>query len=135
MLPPNLSGGPMNLGDPDDKTLRKAEIEILIPKKLLEKAKKEKCAEEVKAFSDCCSANGIMMTFRCKPQCNTLTKCLEKWCYDEELKNQAKEEYLKERSEYRRTGVRKKFEREPKKPKVDYLAVLGLRKPNSENQM
>lgn len=35
-------------GDPDDKSLRHVETEILIPQKMKEKAKKERCAKEVK---------------------------------------------------------------------------------------
>lgn len=39
---------PCFIGDPDDKTLRKVEEEILIPQKMRDKAKNEKCIEEVK---------------------------------------------------------------------------------------
>lgn len=35
-------------GDPDDKTLRKVEIEVMVPKKMREKTRDEKCIEEVK---------------------------------------------------------------------------------------
>lgn len=35
------------LGDPDDKSLRKVETEILIPKKMRDKAKAENCLSEV----------------------------------------------------------------------------------------
>jgi len=50
VLANHLGGGPHGIGDPDDKSLRKAEVEILIPQKMKAKAKKERCAEEIKGF-------------------------------------------------------------------------------------
>jgi len=38
-------------GDPLDRSLRKVEIDILIPKKMREKARDEKCSEEVNGKS------------------------------------------------------------------------------------
>lgn len=35
-------------GDPDDKTLRKVEIDVMIPKKMRDRTRDEKCTEEVK---------------------------------------------------------------------------------------
>jgi len=35
-------------GDPDDRSLRKVEEQVLIPKIMRERAKAEKCVEEVK---------------------------------------------------------------------------------------
>lgn len=105
MLPPSQAGGPKGLGDPDDKTLRKVELEVLIPKLIREKTKKEKCIEEGQAFTECCKASGFWMFLKCRPQTNTLNKCLQEWYNDEELKKQCTEEYLQERSEYRRTGL------------------------------
>ncbi|XP_068084686.1 uncharacterized protein [Anabrus simplex] len=48
VLPKKFGGGPHGLGDPEDRTLRKVEIEVLIPKKMRDKAKAEKCVDEVK---------------------------------------------------------------------------------------
>lgn len=41
----NYSGGPHGLGDPNNKSLRKAELNVLIPKKMREEAGK-KCFKE-----------------------------------------------------------------------------------------
>jgi hypothetical protein len=41
-------------GHPDDKSLRKVETEVLIPKIMRDRAKAEKCVPEVKAFEECC---------------------------------------------------------------------------------
>lgn len=111
MLPPTAAGGPHNLGDPDDKTLRKVEREILIPKKLRDRTRLEKCVEEVQIFSECCKAAGLLMSWKCKSQTNAMNSCLERWYHDEKFKEECKQQYLQERSEYRRTGIKKKFRR------------------------
>lgn len=104
----------LNAGDPDDISLRKVEIEVMIPKKMRDIAKREKCIEEVKSFSECCKDNSVFMVFSCRKENAALKECLSKWYQDEEFKNRCKNEYLNERSEYRRTGVSKqKTERLP----------------------
>lgn len=111
MLPPNVSGGPHNLGDPEDRTLRKVEKDIMIPMKMRDKAKKEKCFAEGKSFTECCKDARFWMVWKCKSETATLTNCLENWYKDEEFKRQCTEEYLEERSEYRRTGIKQKQKR------------------------
>jgi COX assembly protein 1 len=49
-------------GDPLDRTLRHVEIEVLIPKKMREKAKDEKCAEEVKGNIQKCAYSNMSIT-------------------------------------------------------------------------
>ncbi|KAL3274116.1 hypothetical protein HHI36_015530 [Cryptolaemus montrouzieri] len=105
-IAPKYGGGPQGLGDPDDLFLRKVEREILIPQKMRDKAKEEKCAEEVKRFTECCANNSILMVYKCREENTSLKSCLAKWYNDEGFKNLCKEEYLRERSEYRRTGVK-----------------------------
>lgn len=39
--------GSLRIGDPDDRSLRKVETEIMIPKIMREKAKTEKCTRQV----------------------------------------------------------------------------------------
>uniref|UniRef100_T1JIQ4 COX assembly mitochondrial protein n=1 Tax=Strigamia maritima TaxID=126957 RepID=T1JIQ4_STRMM len=109
VLPDKYSAGPHGVGDPDDKTLRKVEIEILIPKKMREKSRAEKCPELVKAFGDCCLANGASMIVLCRKENAALKECLTKWYQNEEFKQICTEEYLRERSEYRRSGIKKSY--------------------------
>lgn len=80
----------------------------MIPKKMRDKAKEEKCIEEVKQFSECCKDNSIFMVVKCRKENAALKECLTKWYGDEDFKNLCKEEYLNERSEFRRTGIRRK---------------------------
>lgn len=94
-------------GDPDDKTLRKVESEILIPKIMRDRAKAEKCIPQVQAFESCCKDSGVKMVWTCRKPNSELKECLTKWYKDEPFKDECKQIYLAERSEYRRTGVKK----------------------------
>ncbi|XP_064090413.1 COX assembly mitochondrial protein homolog [Macrobrachium nipponense] len=102
------TGGPHGLGDPDDKSLRKVELEVMIPKKMRDIARAEKCSKEVEEFTLCCKDSKLSMFYTCRKENTALWGCLEKWYKDEEFKEQCKIEYLAERSEYRRTGMTRK---------------------------
>ncbi|KAK3580230.1 hypothetical protein CHS0354_012758 [Potamilus streckersoni] len=110
VLPSNLAGGPHGLGDPDDKTLRKVETEISIPQKMKKKAK-ENCQEVVQAFEKCGKDSGLLLPFKCRPYAKALERCLLGWYENEDFKEKCKLEYLEERSEYRRTGIKQKTKR------------------------
>ncbi|XP_066587195.1 COX assembly mitochondrial protein homolog isoform X2 [Prorops nasuta] len=105
----SCSGGPQGLGDPNDTSLRKVEIEILIPKIMRDRSRAEKCAEELKVFSECGKKAGLLLTFKCKKECAAFNECSAKWYTNEEFKEECKQQYLKERAEYRRTGITKKM--------------------------
>lgn len=111
------TGGPYGLGDPDDKSLRKVETEVYIPKKMREIARMEKCTKEVEEFTQCCKTSNIAMSVKCRPENTALWDCVTKWFYDEEFKKHCTREYLEERSEYRRTGLTKKERNKPSSAK------------------
>lgn len=73
-----------------------------------ERAKEIKCTEEVKAFETCCKGNGLMMVFNCRPENTDLKDCLTRWYRDEDFIKECTEIYLKDRTEYRSTGLTKK---------------------------
>ncbi|XP_055859127.1 COX assembly mitochondrial protein homolog [Episyrphus balteatus] len=99
---------PHGLGDPNDRSLRKVEVEVLIPKIMRDRAKAEHCLKEVKAFESCCRDNSLLMVINCRQQNDVLKTCLANWYSNEAFKAECKEIYLKERSEYRATGIPKK---------------------------
>ncbi|KAK3885800.1 hypothetical protein Pcinc_010017 [Petrolisthes cinctipes] len=101
-------GGPHGLGDPDDKSLRKVESNVLVPKKMREIARIEKCTKEVEEFTKCCKESSYAMVVTCRPQNTDLWDCMGKWFKDEEFRERCTQEYLVERTEYRRTGLTKK---------------------------
>lgn len=94
-------------GDPEDKTLRKVEIEVVIPKVMREKAKVEKCVKEVQEFEKCCKDSALLMVVKCRNENSILRECLTKWYQNDEFRGLCTEQYLKERSEYRATGTKK----------------------------
>lgn len=94
--------------------MRKVEREVCVPKVMREKAKIEKCFEEVAAFESCCKDNSILMVVTCRKQNDALKTCLGRWYQDEAFKKECTEVYLKERSIFRSTGMQKKHR--------DYLA-------------
>lgn len=73
-----------------------------------DKAREIKCTSEVEAFSKCCAESGLLMVVKCRKENSDLKACLTKWYNDEDFKQECTEEYLAERSEYRRTGIGKK---------------------------
>ncbi|XP_055710351.1 COX assembly mitochondrial protein homolog [Phlebotomus papatasi] len=102
------TSGPKQLGDPDDKSLRKVELEVLIPKVMRDRAKTEKCVPEVSDFEQCCKDKGLLMVFSCRKENEKLKNCLTKWYQDETFKSECRQIYLDERTEFRRTGIMKK---------------------------
>ncbi|XP_026726282.1 COX assembly mitochondrial protein homolog [Trichoplusia ni] len=111
VLPNKLSEGPHGLGDPDDRSLRKVERDVMIPKLIREKAKTEKCIAEVAEFEKCCKESALLMVVKCRRENSVMKDCLGNWYQNDEFKQQCTEEYLKQRSEYRRTGIRKPIRR------------------------
>lgn len=76
-----------------------------------ELARTEKCTQEEADFSECCKKSSLAMVIKCRGENNKLKSCLAKWYQDEDFKKFCTEEYLKERSEYRKTGVKLKIQR------------------------
>ncbi|XP_065355725.1 COX assembly mitochondrial protein homolog [Calliphora vicina] len=99
---------PHGKGDPNDRSLRKVEVEVLIPKIMRDRAKEFHCNTEVKAFETCCKDQGILMVATCRKQNSALRDCLTTWYSNDAFKEECKQIYLQERSEYRRTGIPKK---------------------------
>lgn len=96
------------IGDPDDRSLRKVEKEVLIPKIMRERAKTEKCVDLVKLFGACCEASGLSMVIKCRKENSAMHDCYEKWYTNDSFVKECTEIYLAKRSEYRRTGIGKK---------------------------
>lgn len=95
-------------GDPNDQTLRVVEKEVLIPKMMRERARKEKCVDQVREFNSCSKENGVMLVFRCRKENSEMQECYKRWYLDENFKKECTEMYLAERAEYRRTGIPKR---------------------------
>ncbi|XP_074658064.1 COX assembly mitochondrial protein homolog [Tubulanus polymorphus] len=108
VLAGNLGGGPKGLGDPDSRLLRRVEREILIPKKMKKKAHEVHCKEIVDALTKCGKESGLFLPFLCRKENKALEQCLDKWYHNKDFVDECTQEYLAERAEYRRTGIKQK---------------------------
>ncbi|XP_054268740.1 COX assembly mitochondrial protein homolog [Macrosteles quadrilineatus] len=102
---PIKTKGPHGLGDPDDTSLRKVEKEVLIPKIIRDRSREEKCIAEVAAFTKCGKESGLMMWLNCRQENKNLKSCLANWWNNEDFREECKQKYLRDRTEYRRTGL------------------------------
>lgn len=93
------------LGDPNDRTLRKVEKEVLIPKIMRDLAKTTKCIDQNTAFAACAKSNSLMMVFNCRKENEALKECQASWYKNDQFVSECTEIYLKQRTEYRRTGL------------------------------
>ncbi|KAL3981111.1 brevican [Sarotherodon galilaeus] len=84
--------------------LRHVEKDVLIPKKMREKAK-ELCADKVEAFSHCCKESGFFMVFKCREENAALKECLTRHYQDPAFFEECKQEYIREKLEFERTGI------------------------------
>lgn len=73
-----------------------------------ERAKETHCLEEVKAFETCCKANSLLMVVKCRDQNDALKTCLGRWYNDDNFVSECTSIYLKDRTEYRSSGLTKK---------------------------
>nr|XP_058933416.1 COX assembly mitochondrial protein homolog isoform X1 [Kogia breviceps] len=84
--------------------LRHVEKDVLIPKIMREKAR-ERCSEQVQDFTKCCKDSGILMVVKCRKENSALKECLTAYYNDPAFYEECKMEYLKEREEFRKTGI------------------------------
>nr|XP_045242999.1 COX assembly mitochondrial protein homolog isoform X1 [Macaca fascicularis] len=84
--------------------LRHVEKDILIPKIMREKAK-ERCSEQVQDFTKCCKNSGVLMVVKCRKENSAMKECLTAYYNDPAFHEECKMEYLKEREEFRKTGI------------------------------
>lgn len=80
----------------------------MVPKVMRERAKVEKCIEEVAAFNSCCKDSSLFMVVKCRSENEGLKACLTKWYQNDTFRQECTEIYLAERAEFRRTGLQKK---------------------------
>ncbi|XP_032315293.1 COX assembly mitochondrial protein homolog isoform X2 [Camelus dromedarius] len=90
--------------DPAEQHLRHVEKDVLIPKIMREKAR-ERCSEQVQDFTKCCKDSGVLMVVKCQKENSALKECLTAYYNDPVFYEECKMEYLKEREEFRRTGI------------------------------
>lgn len=101
----------MEPSNSEESHLRHVEKDVLIPKMMREKAR-ELCSDKVEAFSKCCKESGFTMVVKCRKENTELKDCLIGYYRDPAFFDECKEQYLKEREEYRRTGIPSKYRKQ-----------------------
>ncbi|XP_064271166.1 COX assembly mitochondrial protein homolog isoform X1 [Passer domesticus] len=91
----------------ENAKLRHVEKDVLIPQIMRDRAK-ELCSDKVQAFTKCCQETGVLMVVKCRQENTALKDCLVGYYSDPSFYEECKAEYLKQREEYRATGIKKK---------------------------
>ncbi|CAI4233044.1 unnamed protein product [Auanema sp. JU1783] len=106
ILPHYSSSGPHGLGDPDDRTLRKIEADVIIPNRMNARIEKIDCRTQYLDLVKCMQDDGAVKGLQsCKPSLAIFNKCKFDKFHDTEFRSHMTNEYLTERSEARRTGM------------------------------
>ncbi|KAF7638716.1 COX assembly mitochondrial protein [Meloidogyne graminicola] len=122
MYPTHVTTGPLNLGDPEDRQaifciethifrfLRKYEENVIIPDIIAKRIEKQECRETFMKFVECMRVDGALTgTHNCRPFYKEFQNCKVKKFRDPELRKEITEEFIKERSEFRKTGLDKNY--------------------------
>ncbi|XP_036614408.1 COX assembly mitochondrial protein homolog isoform X1 [Trichosurus vulpecula] len=88
----------------EDLHLRHVEKDVLIPKIMRDKAR-ERCSDQVQDFTKCCKDSGFLMVVKCRKENSALKECLIAHYKNPDFYEECKMEYLKEREEFRKTGI------------------------------
>ena len=96
-----------NVYTPDGNDLRRAEREVLIPKKMREYSRSQ-CVEEMKEFEKCCKGRTVSMVFLCRKQNIEMQDCLVRNYTAEGVREKCTLEYLEQRRVYRSSEKYKK---------------------------
>ncbi|XP_006134369.1 COX assembly mitochondrial protein homolog isoform X2 [Pelodiscus sinensis] len=91
-------------GPAEEPKLRHVEKDVLIPKMMREKAR-ELCSDQVQEFTKCCQDTGFLMVVKCRQENAALKECLTAYYNDPAFYEECKTEYLKQREEFRATGI------------------------------
>uniref|UniRef100_A0A7I4YDS1 COX assembly mitochondrial protein n=1 Tax=Haemonchus contortus TaxID=6289 RepID=A0A7I4YDS1_HAECO len=105
ILPHYASSGPHGLGDPDDRTLRRIEADVIIPNRMNAQIEKVECREPYLELVNCMREKGAVKGLKqCRPELDVFNRCKYLKFNDTEFRERMTEQYLQERSEARRTG-------------------------------
>ena len=105
--------------------LRHVEKDVLIPKIVRQKAR-ERCSEQVQDFPKCCKGSGILMLVKCRKENSSLKECVTAYYNDPAFYEECKMEYLKEREEFRETGIptKKRLQKLPTSMSANIQMIL-----------
>ncbi|CAK6954370.1 COX assembly mitochondrial protein homolog [Scomber scombrus] len=94
----------MEAAQTEEVHLRHVEKDVLVPKMMREKAR-VLCSEKVEAFNHCCKESSFLMVFKCREENSLMKDCLTQYYRDPAFYEECKQEYIKEKLEFQRTGI------------------------------
>ena len=103
-IQPRSSGGPLNFGDPDDRSLSEEEVKVIIPRRMYQTCKETMCLRENEVYNKCWEVEGAMALARCDQA--PVNKCMKDMFSSSQFRLAIAREYMDERSHYRQTGQR-----------------------------
>uniref|UniRef100_A0A915A8L1 COX assembly mitochondrial protein n=1 Tax=Parascaris univalens TaxID=6257 RepID=A0A915A8L1_PARUN len=99
ILPHYSSAGPFGIGDPDDRTLRRIEADVIIPNRMNSLVEKVECSERYIDLVECLRKDGAVWGLRsCRDILAIFNKCKAEKFHDPSFRERVTEEYLNERS-------------------------------------
>ncbi|KAF8383194.1 hypothetical protein PRIPAC_72336 [Pristionchus pacificus] len=105
IMPHYSSSGPFGLGDPEDRTLRRIEADVIIPNRMNAHVERVACNAQYMDLIKCFREEGAVKGLaECKPILALFNKCKADKFHDIEFRERMTEEYLQERSDARRSG-------------------------------
>ncbi|CAD5229291.1 unnamed protein product [Bursaphelenchus okinawaensis] len=105
MLPYESVSGPYGIGDPNDRSLRKIEADVLIPNLMNKQIEKTECRKEVEDLVACMRKEGGAMGLkRCDLPKDILNGCKKDKFHDPAFRHRMTEMYLNDRRNARLTG-------------------------------
>ncbi|XP_026861174.1 COX assembly mitochondrial protein homolog isoform X2 [Electrophorus electricus] len=63
------------------------------------------CDQQAEAFTHCCKETGFLMVVKCQEENKALKECLTKHYNDPAFFEECKQEYIREKQEYQKTGI------------------------------
>ncbi|GMT04717.1 hypothetical protein PENTCL1PPCAC_26891 [Pristionchus entomophagus] len=106
ILPHYSSSGPFGLGDPEDRTLRRIEADVIIPNRMNARVERVECNAQYMDLIKCFREEGAVKGLsQCKEVLSLFNACKAEKFHDIDYRERMTEEYLQERSEARRTGM------------------------------
>uniref|UniRef100_A0AC35U8V3 COX assembly mitochondrial protein n=1 Tax=Rhabditophanes sp. KR3021 TaxID=114890 RepID=A0AC35U8V3_9BILA len=109
ILPHYFSSGPHGLGDPEDRTLRRIEADVIIPNRMNSQIERVECNVQYLDLVACLRKDGGFKGLNtCKPVLEMFNKCKAKYFRDLNFRSEVTDGYLKERAGARTYGMTEK---------------------------
>uniref|UniRef100_A0A7E4UQE7 COX assembly mitochondrial protein n=1 Tax=Panagrellus redivivus TaxID=6233 RepID=A0A7E4UQE7_PANRE len=106
LLSHHFTGGPHGIGDPEDRTLRRIEADVVIPNLMNKRIENEDCRDLYLGLVKCMrEEGGAKGLYACTAVRDIFNVCKQEKFVDPKYRQEVTESYLNDRAEARRTGL------------------------------